>query len=344
MAVDKKILEQCIQQASDGDAEIAEFLRTRYEKNEAAATKFVAGFMTTPDYTKKTQELAQQRQQFEQQSSQLEALRRQLEVAESEKAGILKDLATHRISTAKAKELMNILQEKYGLTDEDLPGMSDLIQTAKKGKPVDNTDPLDERFSQFEQSLMKKMETKFVTEMTPNLGAMAVIPIIWNEITREHQELTGKPLSYAEQQEILKEAQAGKGGIRDVWEQKYNISGDSGLRQQKRDESLKKQWLSERETQEAAERSKKALEVVTPAQHEIGTGANISTAFQTKFKQYEMDPGKPATPAGDGVPTLTVQNGQHVRQSGDRGPSAAQRAAAKFIERQSTGGYGRKAS
>ena len=333
MPVDKQVLEQCIAEAADGDAEMATFLRTRYAANDALAAKFVGGYMRSSDYTKKTQEIADERKQFAGSADQLKTLRAALTAAETEKNTILKDLAGHRVSTAKARELMKILQDKYQLTDEDLPGMSDLIETSKKGKPVDNTDDLDARFAALKSDILKEAETRFAGAMIPELGAMATLPIIWQDINREHLELTGKPLTFAEQQEIFKVAKEGKsGGLRDVWEQKYNIGGDAGLRMQKRDERLKVDWSAEREKAEADRASKAALERVAPQQIDLGTGRNISAAFQTKFKQFEMDPSKPAVADPGGVPSLAVAPGQHVRQTGNRGPSGAERAAAKFLQ------------
>jgi hypothetical protein len=347
MPVDKALLESCIAEAAGDDAEMATFLRERYAKNDALAAKFVGGFTRTSDYTQKSQALAAERRTFESQAGQIDSIRKALEAAEAEKNSILRELAGHRVSTAKARELMKVLQEKYQLTDEDLPGMSDLIETAKKGKPVDTTDDLDTRLASFETSLMKKMEERFVGAMTPELGSLANLPLIWNEINREHEELTGKRLTFAEQQEILKAAQAGtdssmgKGSIYGIWQDKYQIAGDTGLRMAKRDERLKASWASERDAADAAKRSAAALEVVTPTQADLGAGPGISLAFKTKLgPRFETDPSKPAQGAGDGVPSLNVQPGQHVRQSGDRGPSAAQRAAAKFLEQRSGGGGG----
>jgi hypothetical protein len=347
MAVDKQILEKCIKRAAGSDTEFADYLRDKYSKNDQLAVDFVGGFMANDDYTQKTQGLAEQRKQYESQSSQLESTRKALEAAEVEKNQILKDLAQHRVSTAKARELMQILSDKYQLTDEDLPGMSDLIATAKKGKPVDNTPDIETRLAAFGDEMEKRIEKKFVGAMMPELSSMAALPLIWAEISREHQELTGKALTFAEQQEILKGAREGNRGLRDVWEEKYQIAGDTGLRMQKRDEKLKQSWQSEQEKAAAEARQKAALEVVTPVATDLGTGPGISRAFQTKFREYSPDPnaqpGQQFKPA-DGKPAVEVQPGQHVRQIGDRGPTGAQRAAAKHLEKLATGGYGKKAS
>src|SRR5690349_3901444 len=187
MPVDPKILEACIAEAAGEDAEMATFLRERYAKNDALATKFVGGFMRQADYTQKSMSMADEKKKYEGATKQLETVRHALEAAETEKNQILQDLSKHRVSTAKARELMKILQDKYQLTDEDLPGMSDLIETAKTRTPVDSTPDLDTKLADFKTSIMSEMEKKFVGALTPELSAMANLPLIWNEIGREHE-------------------------------------------------------------------------------------------------------------------------------------------------------------
>lgn len=354
MPVDKQLLEQCILEVADGDQEYATYLRERYAKNEAGAAKFVGGFMRTSDYTKKTTELATQRQQLESQSGQVGQLQASLQAAEAEKDKIMRELATQRISTAKARELMKLLQDKYALTDDDLPGMSDLIETRKTGTVVDSTPDIETRLASFKTELKSELEKQFVGAMTPELGSMAKIPLIWQEIDREHEELSGKRLTFAEKQEIFDLAQRGtdssmgKGSIYGIWQDKYNIAGDTGLRMQKRDEKLKAEWQTEMDKKNAEDLQRRALEVVTPAQRELGDGAGISAAFKTRFREYDMDPDKPGTTHGvsnetnKGEPTIKVLPGQHVRQENGARIPAAQRAAAKFLERGGTAGYGRK--
>jgi len=348
MPVDKRLLEQCINEAADGDQEMVKFLTERYAANDAAATKFVGGFMRTADYTKKTQELSSQRTQFEQQSSQLETMRTALERVESEKNRILNDLANSRVSTAKARELMTLLRDKYQLSDDDLPGMSDLIETRKSGTVVDSTPSVDDRLKAFKTEIMADMRKEFVGSLMPELGALANLPLVWNEVSREHEELTGKRLSYAEQQEILESARKDNKPIRAVWEEKYGISGDDGIRMKKRDERIISEQRAQWEKEQAERMSRQALEQVTPSGHEIGAGPGISSVFKTKF-QERGDPNAPTTTqppaAKSDAPAVTVLPGQHVRQTGGANrPPAAQRAAQKYMEKMNNGGYGRKAS
>lgn len=344
MPVDAVLLDSCINEAAGGDQEMIAFLKDRYSKNDSLAAKFVGGYTRTQDYTQKTQKLSEQQKQFDGQTKQLETLRSQLESAEAEKSKMLKDLAAGRITVAKARAIAQTLRDQYNLTDDDLPGMSDLIETAKTHKVVDSTDDLDTRFQKFGEDLIGRMEKKFVDSLMPELGSMASLPIIWNDISREHQELTGKAITFQEQQEILKTARESNKPLRTVWEEKFEISGDSGLRMKKRDENLRKSWESDREKAEADKRSKDALNVVTGGDKtpDFGEGPGISGAFKTKFRSYDMDPSKPAIADHGGMPSLEVKPGQHVRQTGDRGPTGAQRAAAKFLEQRS--GTGTKAA
>src|SRR5579863_5008430 len=103
MPVDAKVLEDCIIEQADGDAEMATFLRERYKADPNKAAKFVAGYMRQSDFTQKTTALADERKKYDSQSQQLEQTRKALEAAETEKNTILQDLSKHRVSTAKAR-------------------------------------------------------------------------------------------------------------------------------------------------------------------------------------------------------------------------------------------------
>jgi hypothetical protein len=353
MPVDKALLESCIAEAAGDDADMITYLRDRYAKNDAAAARFVGGFTRTADYTQKSQTLASERASLTASQKQLEARAAQaeknLEAAEADKNKMMKDLAAGRITVAKAQEIGRILTEKYDLTDEDLPGISDLIATAKTHKVVDRSDDLDARLTSLREEITKELEGKFVKSLGTELGAMSDLDVIWSQIMYDHEQLTGKRITSAEQREILNLARSGDmkdeygNPIRNlvgVWEKKFNIAGDDGLRMKKRDEKLRSDWEGERTKRDAEERSKHALETVTGGNKapDFGDGPGISAAFKTNFRTYEMDPSKPGTAAGDGIPSLQVMPGQHVRRTGDRGPSGGQRAAQKFIEQRSGAG------
>ena len=342
MAVDKTILRQLVEEAAGGDQETTEFLMKKYEANDALAAKFVAGRMTHADYTRKTQELAEERKAIGDSKARIAQMQAQLDAAEGEKNKIMQDLASRRVTVAKAKELFTILRDKYNLDDTDLPGMSDLIATRQEGKPVDSSPDLDAKFAEFKTSLMGEMEKKFAGAMIPEIGSMAIMPLIWNKINAEHEELTGKKLTFKEQQEILKLAQAGtesslgKGSLVGIWQDQYNIDGPDGLRMKKRDEGMRQKWEEERKISDAKRIETEALNQVTPQAADLGAGPGISAAFKTKFREFNMDPDKPGVADSGGVPTLKVEPGQHVRQdTGNRVP-AAQRAAQKYLQQKAT--------
>lgn len=343
MPVDPKVLEACIKEAAGDDAELATQLTTKLTANDGLASKFVAGFMRNADYTQKAQAIADERKTFGTQAQEVERLRAQLTAADTEKNKILNDLATHRVSTAKARELFKILQDKYDLSDADLPGMSDLIETAKTGKKVDTTDDLETRLTALKTEITSSLEKKFVDTLGTELGSMADLDVVWPEISYEHEQLTGKPMTPTERRAVLTAAKKGEGTLRQVWEKQFNITGDDGLRMQKRDEANRKKWEEDREKTDAEKRSRDALNVVSPqGAPDLGTGPGISAAFKTRFRTFEMDPNKAPIADNGGVPSLEVKPGQHVRQTGDRGPSAAQRAAAKFLEKGGPAGYAKK--
>jgi hypothetical protein len=346
--VDKAVLEQCIVEQADGDAEYADFLRKRYAGNDALAVKFVAGYMRTADYTQKSQALAADRKKWESDSAgltqQLETARQALDSVNTEKDKILKELAGHRITTAKARELMRMLQEKYEVSEADLPGMTDLIETAKTGRPVDSTPDVETRLTAMIGDLEKRLKGQFVDTLKTELGAMTDLDIIWPELAYEHEQLMGKPITAQERREILDGARKGEGSIRGVWEKKFNIDGDNGLRMQKRDERIIAENRTKWEAEQADKISKKALEVVTPMPGEVAGGAGVSLAFRDREgkaqnlqgrdfyhppgnSQFQGEAGK------DGATTLSVMPGQHARVNASRGPTGAQRAAQKFLER-----------
>ena len=117
MAVDKTILRQLVEEAAGGDQETTEFLMKKYEANDALAAKFVAGRMTHADYTRKTQELAEERKAIGDSKARIAQMQAQLDAAEGEKNKIMQDLASRRVTVAKAKELFTILRDKYNLDD-----------------------------------------------------------------------------------------------------------------------------------------------------------------------------------------------------------------------------------
>lgn len=343
MPVDKRLLESCIQEAFGGDDELVALAQKKYAENDKLAVQFVGGFTRTQDYTQKTQALATDRQKVEQQAQQYQTA---LEQSETEKNAILKKLATSNMTVAQARQALQNVKDTYQLSDDDIPGMSDLITTAKTGQVVDSTPDLDTRFSQFEDRLMKSFEKKFVGDLSPELSAMATLPLIWNDVNSQHQELTGKRLTFEEQQKILEAARKESKSIRQVWEDQHGIGE---IRLTKRDEATEKRVRDTIAAEEAEKRSQQAMGVIRPQQTEQND-AGISRAFKKQFKTYDQDPMEQTQSVRSGEPTRdgrqnSNSNERRMPSAADRqGLRGAEKAAQKFLAKGGTAALGKKAA
>lgn len=230
----------------------------------------------------------------------------------------------------------------YALTDDDIPGAGELIATRKTGTVVDGTPSVADQIKTALESFKQSWEKDLTQKLLPELSSMAVMPAIWDEINREHQALTGKALTFQEKQAILAEARKNNTSLMQQWETQYNITGQDGLRMQQtlkvHETDLRAKWDKEA----ADQRSKDALAIVAPGEPGKPSGAGISSAFQTEFKTYPMDPNTlpGAQPKAGEVPPMPIPAGAHVRQPGGSARiPAAQRAAQKFIEKGGIGGF-----
>jgi hypothetical protein len=325
MPIDDTVLSKYISDVAGDDQELATTLRERLLKNEKAATNFVGGFTRTQDYTQKTQSLARDRQQFEQLQTQYEE---RLGQAEADKNQIMRDLASARISGSKAQELLKTVQQAYGLTANDLPGLDDIQQTQQTGRVVDSTPDLDKRFETFEQNLMKKINSALI----PEISAMAMLSPIWNGIEYDHQQLFGKRLSKAEQAEILQTSRNENRSLESVWTDKYKVSD---RRLEVRDEENKKKWHGEWEDQQQKKNQEAALRGVNPDSREYALEDRQSPIFKHNFQRRDETPVTEPVAPGVNPPTPPRNDAQRERMGG------AERAAAKFMERARSGQLGK---
>lgn len=316
MPIDTATLDQYITDVAGDDKELADTLRERLSTKEAAATNFMKGFMRNSDYTKKTQDLAKLKNQFE--TSQTEYENR-ITQAETEKDKIMRDLANERITGSRALALLKTVKEAYSLSDADLPGIEDIHATARTGKVVDSTPDLDTRFTEFENKLMEKLTTKLI----PEISGLAMLGPIWNEIGHEHEALFGKRLSKKDQNEILEDARKTNRSLETVWNEKYNVPDK---RLEARDAANKTKW--EREFQDKQDKlsQEAALRSINPNSREFPMESQQSPMFKRSFAPKEPT-------EGTGEPTRTDATRELT--------SGADRAAAKFIERQRTGQLGK---
>ncbi|HEV8525225.1 MAG TPA: hypothetical protein VGQ71_12050 [Terriglobales bacterium] len=324
MPVDRDVLKASIHEAVGGDTELAALLEQKLAANDNLAATFTGGFLRNRDYTAKTQALADERRTLE---GQVEQYRTQLESVEGEKSKVLRDLAQHKVSVAQAHARLKHLKDTYALSDDDVPGFADLIDTTRSGKPVDSSSSvdIDQKLNAFEKKITTYLEQKLV----PELGGMAQLDIVWSDIRDEHRELTGKRLSAKEQQELFSEAdrrsRAGRPvSLKALWEEKYEVPG---LRQKHHDGELIKTERAKWEAEQQARLSEAAMAGIRPTTADQ-QGLRTSQIFNHKFKVHEE--AAPATTAADGK-RVTQSASERISLSG------AERAGKRFVERRAQG-------
>lgn len=326
MPVDKETLKHTIREAVGDDGELAALLEQKLLANDATATQFLSGFMRNKDYTQKSQTLADERRNMEGDrrtlEGQVEQYRQLLEAAETDKAKVLKDLATHKVTVAQAHARLKHIKETYQLSDDDIPQFVDLIDTKHSGRPVDSSADIDAKLSAFRQEM-----TKYLTEkLVPELGGMAQLDIVWSDIRDEHRELTGKRLSAKEAQELLTEAdKRGRGGrpisLKALWEEKYDASN---LRMKKHDDDLGKELRSKWDAEQQAKRSEEAMQGLHPTPGDQ-MGLRTSQILNHKFQVHDEQPAA--------APKTREAKSSVERQA----VSGAERASRRYLERRASG-------
>ena len=262
MGITTQDLEARIDEIAGGDATLRKTLLESIGQNEKAKETFVNGFLGRADVTRKQQEAAELKRQADQElnkyKSQIADYEQRLETADAEKDKIMRDLANQRISAATANERLQIIKDRWQLSDEDLPLPADVKETARRGRVVDSTDDVDERLNtrmkDFEKNILKQLEVKLI----PSLGALAEIPRVMNNIESEHRELFGRGLSKAERDEftkIAKEDPDGR-GLQHAWESKFGVQAK---RQELHDKTVVDKAIKEYEEKRAAEATERAM-------------------------------------------------------------------------------------
>jgi hypothetical protein len=278
--------------------------------------------MRNRDYTQKSQSLADERRTLE---GQVEQYRTQLEAAETDKAKVLKDLASHKVTVAQAHARLKHIKETYALSDDDIPAFGDLIDTTRSGRPVDSTPDIDQKLAAFK----KEITTYLTDKLVPELGGLAQLDIVWSGIRDEHRELTGKRLTAKEQQELLAEAdKRGRAGrpisLPALWEEKYEVAN---LRQKHHDGELEKRLRDKWDAEEQAKRSEAALAGVRPVGPDQ-QGLRTSQILDHKFKIHE-EPVSAAAAADTKRTTTSAAERQAL--------SGAERAGKRHLERRAAG-------
>jgi hypothetical protein len=253
---------------------------------------------------------------------QIAQYRQLLEAAENDKNTIMRDLAQNKVSVATANARLKHLKQHYNLSDDDVPDIPDMIETHQKGRVVDTSTDLDKRFADFEKKL-----TSYITDrLVPELGGMAQLDIVWNDIRDEHRELTGKRLTAKEAQELLNEAdKRGRAGkpisLKLLWEEKYDASA---LREKHHDDALEKKLRDRWDTEQTAKISEAAMQGIRPGMER--QGLRTSQIFDHKFKVHE-----------ETEPTAAPKLRETPSASDRQALSGAERASKRFLERRAAG-------
>lgn len=274
--------------------------------NQTAATQFVGQRLRHEDYTKKTQDLSSHKQQLEQAATtQVTAYAQQLSQANTRISDIMKDLEAKDISAATANARLRSVKEKFNLSDEDIPAL-EVAKPAGSAPAIGTGVDIDAK--------LKEFKTALVTEMRNELLAMPRVTAIQADIMLDHQELTGKRLTRAEQTELLSEAQKENISLESAWERKYKIAD---IRMEKRVESEVKTRMDKAEADRRQKASEEAIAGVRKGVDPTYTAQ--SPVLGKKFVDVPADKTTQSMPVPE------------VRSSG------AERAAAKFLERRANG-------
>lgn len=326
MPVDKEALRDAIREAVADDGELYAVLEQKLLANDKLATNFLGGFMRNRDYTTKTQALASDRQTMADEKrtmeGQLEQYRQLLQAAEVDKAKVMKELQQHKIDVATANTRLKHIKQTYQLSDDDIPTIPDQIETYQTRKVVDSSVDIDQKLAEHE----KKIQEWIAQRLVPELGGMAQLDIVWNDIRDEHRELTGKRMSAKEAQELLNEAdRRGKAGrpisLKALWEEKYDASA---LRQKHHDDGLEKELRAKWDAEQQAKISEAAMQGIRPGMEQ--QGLRTSQIFDHKFKVHEGT--EPAA-----APKLRETPSAAERQA----LSGGERATKRYLERRGAG-------
>lgn len=285
--------------------------------NESAATQFVGQRERFADYTRSKQALATEKAELERRANeQITGYANQLAEAEGKIQKILKDFETADISRATAEARLQRVKQTYNLTDDDIPAVEIKPAAAPAAQPAID---IDAKLAEFERKLMARL--------TPDLNAFPQVAAVMDDIADQHQQLTGKRLTLAERQEIIRTSQAENGPtLVKAWREKHGIDK---IEQDRQKASWREENRREWEDEQKRRNSEEALRQVR------STPDGQTRHLSPVFREYKTDndpvrqPG--AEPARQSEHVAPVQNEPGPRLSG------AERAAQRFLERRNAG-------
>lgn len=293
--------------------------------NDRAATQFVGQRLRHADYTKKSQALSTERTQLEDAANkQIGTYAQQLQAAETRIQSIMKDFEGEAISRTTAETRLRAVKEKYALSDDDIPPVT---TPAAAARTADTTIDIDAKLKAFGTALIADMRREM--SHVPDLNALQF------DIVRRHRELTGKDITSDELRSLNKDGAKHKDGLMGAWTDKFEIN----RLQTERDYTSR--LTAERtkwEDEQKAQRSNEAMAQATSSSKDPSFTAS-SAVLKRSFERRD-DPATQSTTPTSQQPQTTQT---HTTPSAvDRNKvSGAERAAAKWIERASSGQLGK---
>jgi len=298
--------------------------------NEKAAVQFIGQRFRHMDYTKKTQELADQRKSLEDKEKAVAATvqeyAQQAQAANEKAAKVIKDLEAAKITASTAAARIEAIKETYNLTDEELPSVTPAggVVPPKESKADGSFD---------KEAFAKELRASIIKDIIPELGGMMRAPSLMADIADEHKQLTGKRLTAADFDALIKKSSEGQISLQTAWEREYKIPE---LRQDewRKAETAKIQQKLEDDWRQ--KQSEMALDTVKgrrngPNQLEDSTSPVVGRQYESRAgEEVSNGHGTGNPPANPKPNVLPVQ-----RQSG------AEKAAAKWIERSQAGLIGK---
>lgn len=329
MPIDKKELRRYVEELGFSEAVAANVMQ-ELEADDKRATQFVGQRLRQDDYSRKTQDLAQQRQQIDQAiTAQVQEYTTKLQEADGKIAKILKDFENEQISRATAENRLRTLATKYEIPKEDL---ADLIKDTSASAPPRQegggltVDAVTGMLAKFKESLVK--------ELMPDLLSFPRISNIQQEIRDQHFELTGKRLTAAQMDELMTEAtKDNSGGLVKVWESKFEIPK---IRMDAHDKQISDSAVAEYERKLKAKASEDAIATV---HNQDSTRPYSASPVLRQYRDRSLEDGQPGGDKRNGK-----GNGNGSEKPPEPRMSGAERAAVKWVERRNQGvGFGKEA-
>lgn len=323
MAIDKVKLTAYIDELGVSDA-IRTGMLAEMEADEGKANKFIGQRLRHDDYTRKTQELSTTKTTLEQAvQTQISGYAAELDKANKQIAKIAADYEGESISRATAEARLNKVKTTYGLSDDDIPPVEQIVKQPVNAPTVDITKTLED------------FRTNLIKDIRLDLQAMPQVTATQFDIAAQHQEVFGKRMTKAEMSELTELAQADRSNLQTAWEKKHDV-------QTVRTNKLVSDSIAAERTKWEDERRQAndaaALSSVTSQREDSPFGVGGRSMSPVLGRKYDahVDSTSSQDPAAAAKPISPVA----PQQTGPK-LSGAERAAAAWIGKANAGLIGK---